>query len=254
MFALLLKDRGFPVHIYLHHMMKVMNVSRSDAAKRLSQFAYRTKLRDSANTPLNNTMTDWVRTLKTPQWAIISSMQLLEKTGRIPKSNQEWAFWAISRIDNKICLDRSVPDDWPEEQAKKWLEMAERYSYWYNRRSEIKQCMESCESPLLASKMLYNILGEEGESCSYADLFFCLDDCKLGREQVASSVRNDIDLNMLQVEHVCMNDASAKVTDLSLKAQLKTLSLLKIIEQSNILIKVDKAKLLSILNANRAAE
>jgi len=254
MFTLLLKDRGFPVHTYLQHMMKVLNFSRSEAGKRLAQFAFEEKLRDSSSTPLNNTMSDWVRTLKTPQWAVISSMQILEGLGRVPKSNQEWAFWALSRVEKKVASDTNVPENWPVELAMKWLEKAERYSYWYNRRSEIKQCLSLCESPVLAAKMLYNILGEEEESCSYADLFFSMDNSKLGNEQVASSGRNNIALNMLQIEHVCLNDADAKRTDSNIKAQLSKLVSLNLVEYDALNIKANKVNLLEMLRLNQSAE
>lgn len=248
MFAILLKDRGYPVHLYLQHMMKEINLSRSDAGKRLSQFAYQAGLRDTDSIPLNNTMTDWVRSLKTPQWAVIGCMQLLEISGRVPKTSQEWAFWAFSRIDNKIATDRHIPQAWPEETAKYWLERAERYSYWYNRRSEIKKCLGNCENPLLAAKLMYHILGEIDNSCSYPDLFFSLENGKLANEQVASSVRNDVALNMLQVEHVCLNDALAKKIDGSIKAELKTLAGMNLVNFENgNAVKANMLNLLSLL-------
>ncbi|HCM9477432.1 TPA: hypothetical protein N5N91_004644 [Enterobacter roggenkampii] len=248
MFAILLKDRGFPVHLYLQHMMKEVNLSRTDAGKRLSQFAYEAGLRDTASTPLNNTMTDWVRNLKTPQWAVVSCMQLLEISGRVPKTQQEWAFWAFSRIDNKIATDRHTPRNWPVETANYWLECAERYSYWYNRRSEIKQCLGACESPLLAAKLMYHIFGEIDEVCSYPELFFSLAHGKLANEQVASSVRNDVALNMLQVEHVCLNDHEAKKMDESIKAELNILSGMNLINiDHDKMIRGQKFNLLSLL-------
>jgi len=253
MFSLLIKDRGFPVHIYLQHFMKNMNVSRSDAAKRLGQFAYQANLRSSDSTPLNNAMSDWLRKMKTPQWAIISSMQLLEKVGRVPKSSQEWAFWALSRIENPVAKDLNTPSGWPEETAKMWLSRAENYHYWYSNRSAIKHCARECESPLLAAKVLYSILGSGDEMTTYPDLFFSIDSSKLGSEQLASTLKNDVNLTMHLVEHVCSQDVESKTMDKSIRSQLATLKNMGLVELDEELnIKADRTALIKLIG--RAVE
>lgn len=95
---------------------------------------------------------------------------------------------------------------------------------------------------------MYHILGEIDNSCSYPDLFFSLENGKLANEQVASSVRNDVALNMLQVEHVCLNDALAKKLDGSIKAELKTLAGMNLVNFENgNAVKANMLNLLSLL-------
>lgn len=232
MFAILIKDRGFPVHLYLQQMMKVMNVSRADAAIKLGEFAFKAGLKETDKAPLNNTMSDWLRNpQKTPQWAVVSCTLLLEMSGRVPQTNQEWAFWATASTESDA--EKKVPAHWPANEAFKWLEKARTHAFWYNQRSAIKQSVTQCSSPLLAAKVIYTILGEGVNSVRFPDIFFAIDDSLLGKEQIASSIRNEVSLSSYQVEHVRLNDKKAHQSYHDIKQQLLELASVNILEISS---------------------
>jgi hypothetical protein len=47
MYSLLIKDRGYPIHIYIQHMKKVRNLTRSEAANYLADYAFNHGLKDT---------------------------------------------------------------------------------------------------------------------------------------------------------------------------------------------------------------
>lgn len=233
MYSLLVKDRGFPVHLYLQHMMKIMNMTRAEAAKKLGEFAYGAGLKESVKAPLNNTMSDWLRNpQKTPQWAVISSMRILELLIRIPQSRQEWAFWALARIESNVDLPMPT-DAWPEREAQQWLAKAREYNWWYSQRSAIKQTVKDCSNPLLAAKIIYTILGEGSETAKFPDVFFSIDESVLGQEQIASAIKNDVKLSTHQVEHVRHNDKKAQQTYRDINSQISELATNGVIADHN---------------------
>lgn len=243
MYSLLIKDRGFPVHLYLQHMMKVMNVSRAEAAKGLGNFAFKAGLKESSKVPLNNTMSDWLRNpQKTPQWAVVSSMCVLEKLNRVPQTDQEWAFWSISRIESGDAND-SLPQGWPVTQAKKWLQKAATYTGWYSKRSTIRQAVENCTNPLLATKIIYTVLGDGENSATFPDVFFSIDESLLGQEQIASSLRNEVSLSKFQVEHVRLNDKKAHQIYIDIKQQLKELAAMSVVKEHEDSVIIDTKNL-----------
>ncbi|MBB6117770.1 hypothetical protein F4826_004749 [Rahnella inusitata] len=242
MYSLLIKDRGFPVHLYLQHMMKFMNMTRAEAAQKLGEFAHTAGLKESIKAPLNNTMSDWLRNpKKTPQWAVVSSMRILELTNRIPHSRQEWAFWAAARIE--CNLGQSVlPESWPESVANLWLTRARGYNWWYSQRNVIKRTVNKCSNPLLAAKVIYTILGDGSETASYPDVFFSIDESVLGQEQISSAIKHDVKLSTFQVEHVRLNDKNAQQTYLNLNSlimELVTSGVIKENSKESISIKDD---------------
>lgn len=237
MYALMIKDRGFPVHLYLQHMMKVINVSRTKAAIQLGDFAYNAGLKETAKTPLNNTMSDWLRNpQKTPQWAVVSSMRILDCLGRIPQTEQEWAFWALAHLESSSNMSSNLP----AANVKMWLDRARNYSFWYSQRSVIKHTVKECTNSLLAAKVIYTLLGECSHSASFPDVFFTIDESLLGQEQIASSIRNEVELSKYQVEHVRLNDKKAHQTYKDIKHTVKELSSIGILSvNENGLMKIN---------------
>ncbi|EAB8175176.1 hypothetical protein K2895_001054 [Shigella sonnei] len=169
MYSLLIKDRSYPIAVYMAYMMRVKGFTRSQAVEVLTGAAVKMGLRKSATSPANNTVAEWGRGIEAPQWSVVAAMTILEQFGKVPFTDQEWAFWAYAAAERGVSSD-SFKGKWIE-----WLKKAQLYKTHYEQRSVIRKQFQSLSSPQTAMKILLAFKGNGLQSLTLAELFANID-------------------------------------------------------------------------------
>ncbi|HGP2806977.1 TPA: hypothetical protein ACLGPB_004143 [Salmonella enterica] len=169
MYSLLIKDRSYPIAVYMAYMMRVKGFTRSQAVDVLTGAAVKMGLRESTAVPANNTVAEWGRGIEAPQWSIVAAMTILEQFGKVPFTDQEWAFWAYAAAE-RGALNASYKGKWLE-----WLEKAQLYKTHFERRGAVRKELHSLSSPQTAMKILLAFKGNGVQSLSIAEIFANLD-------------------------------------------------------------------------------
>lgn len=169
MYSLLIKDRSYPISVYMSYMMRVKDFTRTQAVELLTMAAVNTGIRESTSPPSNNTVAEWGKSIDAPQWAVISAMTLLETFGKIPFTDQEWAFWAYAAAERGYDI-RNYKGKWGE-----WLNRAERFKSCYDQRGSLRKEFDNMTSPNTATKIILLYRGNEVKSLTLPEIFSSLD-------------------------------------------------------------------------------
>ncbi|AYN25610.1 hypothetical protein D8682_00610 (plasmid) [Buttiauxella sp. 3AFRM03] len=148
MYSLLLKDREYPISVYLSYMMRVRELTRADAIALLTHSAVKLGLRKNLTPPGSNTIARWGRTTDVPQWAIVTALSITEGLGKIPFTDKEWAFWGYSAAERGADIGQ-YSGKWRE-----WLEKAYRFKREHESRTEYRTRFKSFSNPDISSKIL----------------------------------------------------------------------------------------------------
>lgn len=148
MYSLLLKDREYPISVYLSYMMRVRELTRADAIALLTHSAVKLGLRKSLTPPGSNTIARWGRTTDVPQWAIVTALSITEGLGKIPFTDKEWAFWGYS------AAERGADIGLYSGKWREWLEEAYRFKREYESRTEYRARFKSFSNPDITSKIM----------------------------------------------------------------------------------------------------
>lgn len=95
MYSLLLKDRAYPITMYLAYMTRVKGLTRAQAIALLTYNAVKLGLRKDSTPPASNTVARWGKTTDVPLWAIVTAMYITDRLGKIP-------FWIRNGLSGVI--------------------------------------------------------------------------------------------------------------------------------------------------------
>lgn len=168
MYSLLLKERDFPITVYLAYMMRVRELTRAEAITLLTHSAVKLGLRKSLTPPGSNTIARWGRTTDVPQWAIVTALSITEGLGKIPFTDKEWAFWAYSASERGADIEKYT-GVWRE-----WLEAAYCYKQEYESRTEYRTRFRSFSNPDITSKIIIFYKGNNLDTVNIPTLLFGL--------------------------------------------------------------------------------
>ncbi|MEL6008256.1 hypothetical protein J4Z08_21255 [Citrobacter portucalensis] len=190
MYSFLIKDRGYPISVYISYMMNVKKVSRTQTIELMTAAAVKLNLRQVSGGLANNTVSDWGRGNDTPQWAAVTVMLMLESLGKIPFTDQEWACWAyaaaaIGRTEKGLTGKRL-----------EWLKRAKEYKRVYDNRGDIKKHLKSVTFNHIAAKIIILSIGNN-KALLNKELIFLDQDTSgesldLIKEKVNKGIRPDI--------------------------------------------------------------
>ncbi|WP_303745443.1 hypothetical protein [Enterobacter hormaechei] len=206
MYSMLIKDRAYPISVYLSHMMRVKGFSRTEAIKILTHAAITLGLREQKTPPANNTVSEWGRTSEVPQWAVISAMKVLEQLGKVPYLDKEWAFWAYATAE--LDTDNGkITGKWAE-----WLSKARRYKHYYSLRGVIRKQCEAVSDSNLASRIVIFSKGNCLAEVTFPQIFFELDESKEGLTILEAKLKASEPLTYSDVQSITIaNEVSAKL-------------------------------------------
>lgn len=204
MYSMLIKDRAYPISVYLSHMMQVKGFTRTDAIKMLTHAAVILGLREQITPPANNTVYEWGRSSEVPMWAVISAMKVLEQLGKIPYLDKEWAFWAYATAE----LDKGE-ENFTGKRAD-WLEKAKHYKHIYSRRGAIRKQCEGVSDANLASRIVIFSMGNSLPQVTLPQIFFELDDSKESRALMDNRLKSGLPLTYTDVEFITKSNEPAK--------------------------------------------
>lgn len=206
MYSLLIKDRAYPISVYLSHMMRVKDFTRTEAIQILTHAGVRYGLREQATPPANNTVAEWGRSSEVPQWAVISAMKVLEQLGKIPYLDKEWAFWAYATAELDAEEDRYT-GKWYE-----WLIKAKHYKQCYSQRGLIRKHCSQAEDVNLASRIVIFSWGNYLAEVTLPQIFFELDESKESLKLLDTRLKSGKPLKIKDVEEIIRsNEQSANL-------------------------------------------
>ncbi|TGB52857.1 hypothetical protein CRT22_23910 [Escherichia sp. E5028] len=168
MYSLLLKERDYPISVYLSYMMRVRGLSRKDSIALLTHSAVKLGIRKDATPPANNTISKWGKTADVPLWAIVTACSIIEGLGKIPFTDKEWAFWSYSACERGTDI-QSYAGKWRE-----WLEKAYRYKKEYESRTEYRKRFKGLSYPDISSKIIIFYKGNNLDYINIPTLIFGL--------------------------------------------------------------------------------
>ncbi|HAU5494392.1 TPA: hypothetical protein JD192_13275 [Cronobacter sakazakii] len=166
MYSLLIKDRAYPISVYLSYMMRVKGFTRTQAVELMTQAAFNMNRREDITPPANNTVAEWGKSTETPLWAVISAMTLLEQFGKVPYLDQEWAFWAYATVENSP-VKKVYSGKWEQ-----WLNKARLYKSWVERRGNLRGELQDIFWPNIGAKIIILAKGNNSEVLSLPEIFF----------------------------------------------------------------------------------
>lgn len=169
MYSLLIKDRSYPIAVYMAYMMRVKGFTRSQAVDVLTGAAVKMGLRESSAAPANNTVAEWGRGIEAPLWSVVAAMTIMEQFGKVPFTDQEWAFWAYA------AAERGVSSACYKGKWLEWLEKAQLFKTHFERRGAVRKELQSLSFPQTAMKILLTFKGNGVQNLSLAELFANLD-------------------------------------------------------------------------------
>lgn len=196
MYSLLIKDRAYPISVYLSFMMRVKGVTRHEAIQLLTHAAVALGVRDIMTPPASSTVGEWGRSIAVPMWAIISAMQILEQKGKIPYYDEEWAFWAYSTVQ----LGKNV-SGYTGKPAE-WLSVAEQYHAVYQARGAIRHRLQGVTYSNVAAKIIIFSDGNYLNEFTVPQIFFDLDSTNESIALVAEKLTNKQDFTKDDVETI----------------------------------------------------
>ncbi|PXW50346.1 hypothetical protein DFO55_12417 [Grimontella sp. AG753] len=170
MYSLLIKDRSYPISVYMTYMLRVKGFTRTEAVELMTMAAHKMGMRKSRASPANNTVAEWGRSIDAPLWAVVSVMVILEQFGKVPFTYQEWACWAFAAAERGHSID-NYKGKWRD-----WLCKAEQYKKCYERRGELRKEFRTLRSPNTAAKVILAFIGNDIRCMSLAELFANLDE------------------------------------------------------------------------------
>lgn len=197
MYSLLIKDRSYPISVYMTYMMRVKGFTRTEAVDLMTMAAVRMGLRKSTASPANNTVAEWGRSIDAPLWSVITAMMILEQFGKIPFTEQEWAFWAYA------AAERGQDKANYNGKWLYWLLKAERYKSWHDKRGLVRKEFEGLTYPNTAMKIMLLFRGNGIQSLTIAELFANLDDSELTMQTLTQRITSD--------ESFCDSDMSLAI-------------------------------------------
>lgn len=206
MYSLLIKDRSYPISVYLSYMLRVKKFTRTQAVELMTMAAVRIGIREKISSPANNTVEEWGRSIETPQWAVIASMVILEQFGKTPNNDREWAFWAYAAAA-RGCEADSYSGTWRD-----WLDRALKYKTWYEKRGAIRRELKSLKSPNIAFKIILSIKGNGLARVSVANLFANIDQSVETTLMVKKSIELQIPISGSNVEDIISANGRARIT------------------------------------------
>lgn len=218
MYSMLIKDRAYPISVYLSHMMQVKGFTRTDAIKTLTHAAVILGLREQRTPPANNTVYEWGRSSEVPMWAVISAMKVLEQLGKIPYLDKEWAFWAYATAE----LDKGE-DDFTGKWAD-WLRKAKHYKHIYSRRGVIRKQCEAVTDANLASRIVIFSKGNCLPLVTLPQIFFELDDSKESLALMDNRLKNGLPLTYTDVDFITKSNETSERLLFSITLTLQELT------------------------------
>lgn len=196
MYSFLIKDRGYPISVYISYMMNAKQLSRTESIDLMTAAAVKLNLRQ-VNGPLaNNTVSDWGRNNETPLWAAVSVMLILENLGKVPFTDQEWACWAFA------AATTGRTEQGLTGKRLEWLTKAKEYKRVYDNRSEIKNRIKSVTFKHVAAKIIILSIGNGKALLNKELIFLDLDNSSeslhVVKDKVIKGIRPNIsDLNSI---------------------------------------------------------
>ncbi|HBN5695264.1 hypothetical protein NA900_20685 [Escherichia coli] len=168
MYSLFLKERDYPISVYLSYMMRVRGLSRKDSIALLTHSAVKLGIRKDSTPPASNTISRWGRTADVPLWAIVTACTIIEGLGKVPFKDKEWAFWSYAACERGADI-QSYAGKWRE-----WLERAYRYKDEYESRTEYRKRFKSLSYPDISSKIIIFYRGNNMDFVNIPTLIFGL--------------------------------------------------------------------------------
>ncbi|EOR7867368.1 hypothetical protein FYL99_RS20055 [Escherichia coli] len=190
MYSLLLKERDFPITVYLAYMMRVRELTRAEAIALLTHSAVKLGLRKSITPPGSNTIARWGRTTDVPHWATVTALSITEGLGKIPFTNKEWAFWAYSASERGADITQYTG------VRREWLEAAYRYKREFESRTEYRTRFKSFSNPEVTSKIIIFYKGNDLERVNIPTLLFGLSSSR----EIQPIIDNALSSNRLLTE------------------------------------------------------
>lgn len=169
MYSLFLKERDYPISVYLSYMMRVRGLARTEAIALLTHSAVKLGLRKDNTPPASNTVSKWGRTADVPQWAIVTAMSIIEGLGKVPFTSKEWAFWSYSACERGAKVSEYA-GTWRE-----WLVKAYQFKTEYEFRKEYRKQFKSLSYPDIAAKVVIFHKGNNLTSVNIPTIFFALE-------------------------------------------------------------------------------
>lgn len=226
MYSLLIKDRDFPISVYLSYMMAVKGFTRTDAVSLLSQSAYKLGLRTIPKAPANNTVSAWRNKGDTPKWAVVSAMMIMEQFGKVPHLKQEWAFWAYAKaeISGEVrdsdlttkSFNNSGKWEW-------WLQQARVYKYWYEQRSALKRKYAYTEHPEIAAKIIISVNGNGNKGCTESQLLLDISNDVMLVKYLSAQLDAGEDIENITIHDILKLNTDIRITFNIVKETLKDL-------------------------------
>ncbi|EBY3981302.1 hypothetical protein D4X44_21315 [Salmonella enterica subsp. enterica serovar Enteritidis] len=206
MYSLLIKDRSYPIAVYMNYMTRVKGFTRTQAVDILTTAAVKMGIRDSAAAPANNTVAEWGKSIEAPLWSVVSAMTILEQFGKVPFTDQEWAFWSYAVVERGGDTV-SYTGKWQE-----WIRKAQVYKAQYEKRGDIRRKLTFATSPQIAMKVILAFRGNQRRSLTIAEVFANIDNSaetvsRVTRKVNSSECFNDEDV----MEVVTVNDNAKKL-------------------------------------------
>ncbi|EIY8279341.1 hypothetical protein MNZ66_004476 [Salmonella enterica] len=185
MYSLLLKERDYPISVYLSFMTRVRGLTRAEAISLLTHSAVKLGLRKELKPPASNTIAKWGRTTDVPQWAIVTAMSITESLGKVPFTDKEWAFWSYSASELGALPDK-YSGVW-----KDWLLKAYRYKAEYELRHEYRKRFQSFSYPDVTSKIVIFYRGNNLAAVNIPTILFALDSSNLLTEVIEKTMASN---------------------------------------------------------------
>ncbi|HBB9912954.1 hypothetical protein E6R41_17285 [Citrobacter freundii] len=223
MYSLLLKDRAYPITMYLAYMTRVKGLTRAQAIELLTYNAVKLGLRKDSTPPASNTVARWGKTTDVPLWAIVTAMYITDRLGKIPFLDKEWAFWSYSTSERGI--DKTKYTGIPYE----WLNTAYNYKKEYELRAEYRKRFKSLSYPDIASKIVIFYRGNNLESVNIPTLFFGLSNSFTLNECIDDKLNSGNPLTDDDVSFaIAKDDSNARLYD-EIVCTLKELAELQVV-------------------------
>ena len=203
MYSLLIKDRAYPISVFLSYMMLVKEITRSEAILMLTHAAVGLDMRKQLTPPANNTVSEWGRSTDTPLWAVVSAMKLLEHYRKVPYSDQEWAFWAFATAECSTCSEQL-----PKYTGKKgiWFKKAMHFRSMYESRGNLRKKHKDCSWPNVAAKVEIFAKGNELDSFTIPHIYMDISQSLKVFNIVDEKLKANIEFTLEDIESITKNE------------------------------------------------